>query len=65
VVIADTKVATVYETQLQRLGVSISYQKSLISNTGALEFAKRFRVRRGTVDLSPVSIRNLMNSFLG
>lgn len=42
VVIADKRVAGVYESCLQRLGVMISYQKYLISCTGAIEFAKRF-----------------------
>lgn len=35
VVIADRKVAEVYEQALYKLGVLISYQKSLISDTGA------------------------------
>lgn len=43
-------------------GVKILKEKSLISETGAFEFAKRFRVRAGTVDLSPVSCRALLTS---
>lgn len=39
VVIADKRVAGVYESSLRQLGGSISYLKSLISETGALEFA--------------------------
>jgi len=35
-----------YESALGRLGVSISYAKSLISDTGSAEFAKRFLTRR-------------------
>lgn len=62
VVIADERVAGLYETGLKRLGVMISYQKSLISRTGSAEFAKRFRVRQLTKDFSPVSIRNLFHS---
>lgn len=54
VVIADHGVAMVYEQALSRLGVRISYQKSLISHSGAAEFAKRFRVKGLTTDLSPV-----------
>ncbi|KAI5639242.1 hypothetical protein M9H77_00567 [Catharanthus roseus] len=46
VVIADQKVA----------------EKSLISSTGCAEFAKRFRVRGLTRDLSSVSFRSLLNS---
>ncbi|KAG4914769.1 hypothetical protein JHK87_052326 [Glycine soja] len=45
-----------------RLGVEISVSKSLVSQSGAAEFAKRFRVKNITYDLSPVSIRNLLNS---
>jgi hypothetical protein len=62
VVIADLHVARQYEDYLHRLGVTISYPKSLISSTGAAEFAKRFRVRNMRKDLSPLSIRNLLGS---
>lgn len=55
VVIADTQVAKSYEGLLGLLGVTICYQKSMISETGACEFAKRFRVKEGRVDLSPIS----------
>ncbi|KAK4839043.1 hypothetical protein QYF36_018578 [Acer negundo] len=44
------------------LGLSISYQKSLISHTGSAEFAKRFRVRDLSKDLSPISAQALLNS---
>lgn len=54
VVIADQEVAKVYESALGRLGVTISYQKSLISHSGSAEFAKRFRVRELRKDLSPI-----------
>lgn len=40
-----------------------TYSKSLISSTGAFEFAKRFRVKGGTVDLSPVSLSALKNFY--
>ena len=63
VVIADSSVAKVYEANLHRLNVSISYQKSLISDSGGAEFAKRFRVKGLTKDLSPVSARSLCNFF--
>ncbi|KAK7298836.1 hypothetical protein VNO77_46381 [Canavalia gladiata] len=36
--------------------------KSLISHQGSAEFAKRFRVRNLSQDISPISIRALMNS---
>lgn len=45
VVIADAQVAEVSFQCLQR--VQISTQKSLISDTGAFEFAKRFCVKGG------------------
>lgn len=41
--------------------VSISYQKSLISTFGSVEFAKMFRVRRLSKDVSNFSIKNLLN----
>lgn len=63
VVICDRKVAGVYEYALSQFGVAISYQKSLISSTGCAEFAKRFMTRGLTKDLSPVSIRSLLNFF--
>jgi len=63
VVIADRKVAAMYEQTLSRINVGISYQKSLISDTGAAEFAKRLRVRGLTKDISPVSVRALLNFY--
>ena len=60
VVIADQYVADVYARSLARLGVKISYSKSLISSTGAVEFAKR--VKGLSRDLSPRETRNLLNS---
>nr|UJQ92483.1 MAG: putative RNA-dependent RNA polymerase [Mitoviridae sp.] len=60
IVLSDAKVAGVYSQVLADLGVDISISKSLISHSGCLEFAKRFRIKQGTVDLSPVSMRALM-----
>lgn len=40
IVIADKAVALTYRDLLKALGVSISYSKYLISEEGALEFAK-------------------------
>jgi hypothetical protein len=40
-----------------------SRQKSLISNTGAFEFAKRFFVREGTRDLSTVLGHVIMSKW--
>ncbi|KAF1856864.1 hypothetical protein Lal_00001586 [Lupinus albus] len=55
--IADSKVAKVYRDALETLKV-----QSLVSEIGCAEFAKKFRVRGLTVDLSPVSFQNLFNS---
>lgn len=48
---------------LDELQVKISYKKSVISSTGVAEFAKRFRVKGLSKDLSPVSVKNLLNWF--
>jgi len=62
VCIMDANVADAYQQTLDRLGVEISVSKSLVSHSGAAEFANIFRVKNRTVDFSPVSIRNLLNS---
>lgn len=43
------------------IGVQISSWKSLISDTGCAEFAKRFLVDNLRVDLSPISLRCLFH----
>ncbi|ROV86622.1 hypothetical protein VSDG_10208 [Cytospora chrysosperma] len=63
VLITDPDVAKVYEKSLSDLGVAINYQKSLISDCGAAEFGKRFRYDMLKEDLSPISIRSLLNSY--
>lgn len=63
IVICDEKVAKVYTSVLECLQVKISYQKSVISRTGAAEFAKRFRVKGLSVDLSPISVKSLLYWF--
>lgn len=60
VVIAHPQVAQSYEKLLGMMGVSISKEKSLISHSGALEFAKKFWVKSVQEDLSPVSMRSLL-----
>ena len=60
--IADSKVAKVYRDALDTLKVQVSLPKSLVSEIGCAEFAKKLRVRALTVDLSPVSFQNLLNS---
>ena len=59
IVIADSSVAEVYQSLLDRLGVGISPAKSKISPVGACEFAKRFRIRGLTVDVSPLPLKKL------
>lgn len=63
VVICDTNVALLYAHVVETLGVSISPLKSLMSNSGCIEFAKSFLVDALTKDLSPVSMRCLSNFF--
>lgn len=60
VLITDPEVAQVYQGALKRLGVTISYHKSLVSSSGAAEFAKRFLIRDMRVDLSPISMKALL-----
>lgn len=55
VVICDDEVAKAYMRNIDDIQVKISFHKSLISNIGAAEFAKKLRVRGVRVDLSPVS----------
>ena len=52
IVIADEAVATEYVDLVGRLGVSISKPKSLVSDVGALEFAKQYW--KGNKNLSQV-----------
>ncbi|CAL5207558.1 unnamed protein product [Lathyrus oleraceus] len=52
--IADSKVAEVYLSTLKDLGVTISLPKSLVSDVAGAEFAKKFRCKNLTVDLSPL-----------
>lgn len=59
VVIADKRVASFYVHCLEKLGFA-KPKVFFFSNSGAFEFAKRFRVKRGLVDLSPISIRSLL-----
>jgi len=47
---------------LNKLGVSISIHKSIISRNGCLEFAKRFWAKNLTKDLSPISLKAILNS---
>lgn len=57
IVIADKRVAERYLAVMDQIGVKVSLPKSLISRSGAAEFAKRFFVRGLSVDLSPISMK--------
>lgn len=59
-VIGDRRVADAYMQMLSYLDVEISKSKSLISNKGAFEFAKRYFIRCGEYDCSPISLRLLL-----
>ncbi|XLR04428.1 hypothetical protein S83_070626 [Arachis hypogaea] len=61
-IITNSKVASEYTKLLSKLGVSISYNQSIISDNGAIEFAKKFWVKEMQVDLSPISLRSLLCS---
>lgn len=67
IVIGDSRVASEYSSILSDLQVTISSQKSFISDSGACEFAKKYYVRGCSVDLSPISIKALhaCNSVIG
>jgi len=57
-------VAEEYVKIMNDCEVTISKEKSLISSTGALEFAKKFITDEGSMDLSPVSLK-VLNIFSG
>lgn len=44
---------------MKDIDVNMTKVLTLVSDIGALEFAKRFRVRNGTVDLSPLSVSTI------
>ncbi|MED6131604.1 hypothetical protein PIB30_011205 [Stylosanthes scabra] len=55
--LAHAKLIPALDFQPERLGVKVSVGKSIVSPTGAREFAKRFRVDKMTIDLSPLSMK--------
>ena len=67
IVITNPLVAVEYKRIMQNLGVSISEGKSLSSKDGSFEFAKLFWVKRGQINLSPVSAPAVLSarSFIG
>jgi hypothetical protein len=62
IVIADKAVALSYLEIMKELGCPINLAKSLVSQNGSFEFAKRF-VHKGD-DVSPVSWRELFVSYV-
>ncbi|KAG6467802.1 hypothetical protein ZIOFF_074318 (mitochondrion) [Zingiber officinale] len=67
IVIADRAVAEKYVELLYFLDVQISFEKSLDSRNGSLEFAKQFWADRVQVNLTPVSASAILasTSFIG
>ncbi|KAF3635483.1 hypothetical protein FXO37_25967 [Capsicum annuum] len=66
IIIRDERVAECYRELIPPLNVPFSLEKSLVSSVGALEFGKRFFVRRVTKDFFPVSchmLRSLVSSI--
>ncbi|KAF3671260.1 putative NADH-ubiquinone oxidoreductase chain 4L-like [Capsicum annuum] len=61
ILIIDIKVAEQYRKLLDRLGVTILESKSIISDNGTIEFAKRYWTKSMQVDLSPISLRSLLS----
>ncbi|PHT98242.1 hypothetical protein BC332_32834 [Capsicum chinense] len=61
ILITDKQVALQYRKLLDQLGVTISDAKSIVSDTGAVEFTKKFWVKSMQIDLSPISLRLLLS----
>lgn len=57
-VIANKAVANSYLVLMDQLGVSINSQKSLVSEQGSMEFAKRLII--SGEDLSPIGPKSLL-----
>ncbi|KAL8496928.1 hypothetical protein ACS0TY_020567 [Phlomoides rotata] len=62
IIIANERVSLKYAEIVKALGVSISGEKSIISKIGSFEFAKQFWVKKGSMDLSPVSLRSIFQA---
>jgi len=63
VVIADRNVAVQYTSVMSELGVKIGFHKSIISDNGSLEFAKRFYYKGEEV--LPLSLGGIAVGWLG
>lgn len=61
ILITDPWVAGIYLNALDSLGVKVSFDKSLVSKSGCVEFAKKFSVKGMKIDLSPVSLKSLLS----
>lgn len=61
IVIADKAVANRYLQYLKTIGVEVSLAKTLVSSSGAAEFAKQFLVKGLSVDCSPISVKALLS----
>ncbi|KAF3671346.1 hypothetical protein FXO38_06616 [Capsicum annuum] len=61
ILITDELVVQKYRILLDKLGLTVSKAKSIISKTGCIEFAKRFWVKSMQIDLSQVSLRLLLS----
>ncbi|KAF3677603.1 putative zinc finger CCCH domain-containing protein 39-like [Capsicum annuum] len=61
ILITDKQVALQYKKLLDRLSVTISDAKYIVSNTGAVEFSKKFCLKSMKIDLSPISLRLLLS----
>lgn len=61
VVVADSRVCAQYKSLVNRLGVQVSEGKCLSSPSGGCEFAKKFRLKNMTIDVSPLSLQKLLD----
>ncbi|KAK4707074.1 hypothetical protein R3W88_033372 [Solanum pinnatisectum] len=59
ILITDKKVANQYSRLLDRLSVTISFAKSIVSENGKFEFAKRFLIQDIQKNISPISLKAL------
>ncbi|WP_353804784.1 hypothetical protein, partial [Acinetobacter baumannii] len=59
--ITDKKVANQYSRLLDRLSVTISFAKSIVSENGTIEFAKRFLIRDMQKDTHPMPLKALIS----
>ncbi|GKV53028.1 hypothetical protein SLEP1_g59577 [Rubroshorea leprosula] len=64
IVIANEDVARKYAEVLSDQQVKISKHKSLISKSGAVEFAKRIMVRNVSVDISPATTKSVLGAHV-